>query len=386
VDSKRARPLFIGRDPSPFIKNARGDLVERHRHYAGQFGSISVLTVNGGGLGTKRAGSGGIIVTGVPGNPLLYLVIGFLEGRAEIKKRGINVMEAQDSYLCGWLAFLLASYSRFRGRRMGLVLDVHADTIDNPYWNRERLENPILNYFAKILLRKADCVRVVSPGLVEKIAGFGVRRERIVFLPVGTDLEKIKGAGKGRARKEGGILFVGRLVKQKNIELLLKAFASLLKKHPGCKLTIVGDGPDREKLEKMRDGLGLGAGVSFTGLASPERLEKEYAENAFLVLPSFYEGWGLVIMEAFANGMPVVVSGAVSTVNPAVVDMETAFVFKDNDADSLCEKMEKMLALEPSERAKMAAKAMGIIREFDIRKTSERLKEMMDRVAGDAGG
>jgi len=100
------------------------------------------------------------------------------------------------------------------------------------------------------------------------------------------------------------IAAVGRLVPQKGFDLLLEAFAQITLHHPDWSLVIWGEGPEREHLLAQRQALGLADRVHFPGVSERPGAWIETAD--VFVLSSRYEGWGIVLMEAMAAGLPVV--------------------------------------------------------------------------------
>ena len=107
------------------------------------------------------------------------------------------------------------------------------------------------------------------------------------------------------ARSDGRtIAAVGRLVPQKGFDLLLEAFAKAKDAIPEWKLVLWGDGPDRAALEAQRDRLGLSARVEMPGITN--RPGEWIAQTDVFVLSSRFEGWGLVVGEAMAAGLPVI--------------------------------------------------------------------------------
>ncbi|MEU2204818.1 glycosyltransferase [Microbacterium oleivorans] len=101
-------------------------------------------------------------------------------------------------------------------------------------------------------------------------------------------------------------LYVGQLIRRKNVHALIRAFAAIYA--DGDRLTIVGDGPERASLECLANALGVRAAVDFTGPATYADLPGIMKGNDTLVLPSVEEVWGLVVNEALASGAHVVVS------------------------------------------------------------------------------
>lgn len=116
-----------------------------------------------------------------------------------------------------------------------------------------------------------------------------------------------------RRAPAGKPLFVycGRLHRNKGVDLLLRAFASLRTELPAARLRIVGTGPDRPPLEQLAESLGLGAAVEFRGRVSPEEVEGQMADAWAVVIPSLWaEPLGLVALESTIRGIPVVASAA----------------------------------------------------------------------------
>lgn len=137
-------------------------------------------------------------------------------------------------------------------------------------------------------------------------------------------------------------LFVGRLVADKNLAMLLEAYARLQKLTSSkMSLTIVGDGMQRQQLERMVSDLEI-PNVEFEGFKN--NTEEYYSKADFFVIPSKYEAFGQVILEAFASGTPVIgfstIQGKTLTaIDELVTDKETGFVVKELSARGLCEKM-----------------------------------------------
>jgi glycosyltransferase involved in cell wall biosynthesis len=104
--------------------------------------------------------------------------------------------------------------------------------------------------------------------------------------------------------REQTILFVGRLHPVKNVPLLLRGFASALRREPGWRLEVVGDGPQKDQLEEFARKLGIERQVTFRGFCS--NVFEHYRKAAFLVLSSDSEGFGNVLVEAQSQGCPVI--------------------------------------------------------------------------------
>lgn len=160
----------------------------------------------------------------------------------------------------------------------------------------------------------------------------GLKKIRVV--PVGVDIEKI-GRIKG-SDEESDVIFVGRLIREKNADILIKAINIIKKDISGIKCIIIGDGPEKEKLERLVYHSGLENNVKFTGFLDHDVAISYMKSSKVLVLPSTREGFGMVALEANACGLPVI------TVNHK---MNASCDFINNDVNGfICELSEEDIA------------------------------------------
>ncbi len=196
----------------------------------------------------------------------------------------------------------------------------------------------------------ADRIVVGSQFTRNTLIGQGVPAEKIRILPYGVGKEFV-GAGERRARdgKEGKIrfLFLGQLTQRKGVQFLLEAWKGLpLGK---AELFLMGGG-QRCGWKKQ-----AGAGVTFVGQASRSKVLEEMGRSDVLVLPSLFEGFGLVILEAMAAGLAVITTQ--NTGGPDVIgEGKEGFVVPAGDAEALREKME-WFTQNPEKAAEMGKAA-----------------------------
>ena len=159
---------------------------------------------------------------------------------------------------------------------------------------------------------------------------YGADPERIVSIPCGVDLDRFRPRDRRECRRALGIesdrpvlLWVGRLEKLKGVDVLIDAVAQL--DDPRVLLLLVGGDEGaaglRAELEAQAAAAGLAGCVRFTGPVAHEQLPAYYGAADVCVVPSYYESFGLVAVEALASGTPVVASrvgGLVSTVTDGV--------------------------------------------------------------------
>ncbi|GMA65093.1 DUF1957 domain-containing protein [Alicyclobacillus fastidiosus] len=148
---------------------------------------------------------------------------------------------------------------------------------------------------------------------VEQI--FQLPHDKVDVLPNGVDRKLLTPRHDVEASKAGYadddeqvVLFVGRLVREKGVHILLEAAPAILAAHPKAKFIVVGAGPAESDFRHMSTQLGLGSKVLFTGFVSDEARNRLLHSADVAVFPSLYEPFGIVALEAMAAGTPVVVS------------------------------------------------------------------------------
>jgi glycosyltransferase involved in cell wall biosynthesis len=161
-------------------------------------------------------------------------------------------------------------------------------------------------------------------------------------------------------KSEKVILFVGRLHPVKNVDLLLKAYKYLLGNN--CKIVILGDGPEREHLEKLAKDLGINEDVSFKGF-QPKKLVLEYMKASdVLVLPSLVEGQPRVVLEAWACSLPVVAAKN-SGLNDLVNNKKDGILFNAQSERDLAHAI--MIALDQNNNTRLRENGKRRSKEFE---------------------
>lgn len=153
----------------------------------------------------------------------------------------------------------------------------------------------------------------VSGWTKERLEALGVPEEQIEVIPNGIDLKRISEIEPEGGRVSAGleskiydIFFAGRLIKEKNVDVLIKAVALFKADFPDIRCCIVGDGPEKAELMQLAKKEGVYGNVEFAGFQEYGALIGKIKASKVLVLPSSREGFGMVVIEAFACGVPVV--------------------------------------------------------------------------------
>ena len=143
-------------------------------------------------------------------------------------------------------------------------------------------------------------------------------------------------------------LCICRFIEEKNLPLLLEAYAAY-RRHAGApawKLVLVGDGPLKPKLLKLRDEFGLTEDLLLPGFKQYQELPAYYGLASAFVLPSLSETWGLVTNEAMAAGLPVIISNHCGCATDLVRDGENGFTFDPRDIVGLTSLLTKLASPE----------------------------------------
>ena len=171
----------------------------------------------------------------------------------------------------------------------------------------------------RFVLHRADAITVVSEGMPAVAQGLAGRGKPVHVESMGVDLEGRFHPEPGSARSSSEVLFVGRLVEKKGLDVLLAAFAAVRARRPDATLTVAGFGPDLDARRRQADVLGIAHAVDFVGAVTQESLPALYRRAAVLAAPFVeassgdQEGLGLVMVEALGCACPVVASDLPAT-------------------------------------------------------------------------
>jgi glycosyltransferase involved in cell wall biosynthesis len=226
-----------------------------------------------------------------------------------------SIVHAHSPFVTGWLALREA-----RRARVPLVFTYHTQL--EAYAHYVPFEAHLTRYAAARLTRAyanaADVVIVPTHAMRRRLRELGVEA-RIVVVPSGIDVSFFSGGRRNealRARFGVGafdkmILTVGRLGREKNVELALEAFARL--GDARARFVIVGDGPHRASLERTAERLGIGRRTVFAREFERAALPETYASADAFLFASGSETQGLVLVEALAAGTPIVAADTPQT-------------------------------------------------------------------------
>lgn len=215
--------------------------------------------------------------------------------------------------------------------------------LEKPLWGFHRY------FYRKADYRLATSKRIQKELLDHNFGTTGLWRRGVdttIFAP-GTDVAETRHKLTNGNPDKTLLLFVGRVAPEKQIEQIRAVLDAI----PNTHLAIVGDGPHREKLEKLMEG----ASVTFAGYLKGEALSSAYAAADIFVFPSAIETFGLVVAEAMAAELPVV-SSRVGGVPELIESGVNGFIFEPNDSTQMIAAVKKLVD-DPALRKQMGTLA-----------------------------
>jgi colanic acid/amylovoran biosynthesis glycosyltransferase len=175
------------------------------------------------------------------------------------------------------------------------------------------------------------------------------------------------------------LVAIGRLSEQKGFSLLIAAMALAAARHPGLRLTLVGDGPFRPALQEAIAGHGLENVVTLAGWQDEAGVRSALANAQALILPSFAEGLPVVVMEAMAAGRPVIAT-YVAGVPELVEDGQSGWLVAAGDAQALATAIDRMAATSPETLTAMGQKARArVLQRHDIDTEAAKLAALITK-------
>lgn len=273
-----------------------------------------------------------------------------------------------------YVAKLTADAAYERARRLGLFRGSLAD-----FQSDRGAATLPLRLERTSAARRAAHVVCPSSFLAELVVGWGVPEERVTVLPnPAPPVPELPPREEMQARlglPRPLFVFAGRLTAQKSLGLALRAVAAI----EGATLLVVGDGPDRDELERTARDLGLAERARFLGAQPRERVLEHFRAADAAVLSSSWENFPHTVVEALAVGAPVVAT-AVGGVPEAVEDGVNGLLVPPGDERAF-EAALRRVADDDALRARLAAAAAPSVEQFAPERVYGRLEQLLREAA-----
>lgn len=302
----------------------------------------------------------------------------------KLKKLDIDIIHAQTPFIMGFNGLLAAKFGRYP-----LVGTFHtminSRSLSNYYPKNKSLRNFYAKYlwkYTKFFYRSCDTTIAPSDAVAAMLRKHEINNISVVPNGINTRLFNEKARG-GRLRKELGlgsrdkmVLYVGRLSKEKKLDVLLKAMRVLARKNERVRLVVVGSGPALDEYRRTARRLGIADRTRFLGMLPHDTLPQVYAASDLLCLPSYqFETQGIVAIEAMAVGKPVVGSDDLA-LRDLIQNGKNGEKFKPLDSASCARKIEKVL----NNSDDYTTQAVNTAKKYSAERVTDKLLETYELV------
>jgi glycogen(starch) synthase len=296
---------------------------------------------------------------------------------------GEALMEEQAYDLVHGHDWLVANASSALAESAGVpyVTTIHATEHGRDQgWVHEPPQSHILAV-ERWMARRADAVIVCSYYMRGHVADiFDIDERRIVVIPNGIDPSELRPASdlqslraEFAAPHEKLVLFVGRLVYEKGFQLALDAMPGVVERVANVRFLVAGSGTHEAELKQQAERLGLSAHGGFLGWIGDDVLHSLYRIADLCVVPSIYEPFGLVALEAMASGCPCIVADTGGLREVVPVGERVGLRFNGGDAEHLGVMIERLL-VDDALRERLVTEASEHVLSFDWEDIAERTR------------
>lgn len=270
-------------------------------------------------------------------------------------------------------------------QRIPYVISAHG-TLDSYHLkHRKGIKTLFMYLFGRKIIRNASAFIGATEEEIKEYRMLGIPEEKLIYIPNGISADKYmslpqKGAFRKKysiGRNTALIVYLGRIHKLKGLDLLLKAFLLLTKKHDSV-LAIAGSNDGYlDEVKKMSESLDLTGRVIYTGTISGKDKLQLYADTDVFVYPSPSEGFSIAILEAAASGIPLVITRGCKF--PDVREYN-AGIITDININSLFGGLDRMLSDNKFRKEASFQAKMMIKKKYTIEIMALRLKEIYKQI------
>ncbi|MEV8368593.1 glycosyltransferase family 4 protein [Microbacterium sp. NPDC064584] len=267
--------------------------------------------------------------------------------------------------------------THFAGRSL-VVYSHHGETfMDSVFDSSALLRRSLVRS-----LRRADAVTSCSSYAARDLERFGLAADRVEVVPNGVQLDEVVGNPPPMLHSAGPyVLGVGRLVKVKGFDALIRAYAMLVGSAAdgGVDLVIGGDGPDRDRLERLAESLHLSDRVWFPGALSRPEVGAVMSGAVALIVPSRVEAFGITVLEGWRAGIPVIATNNGGPAEFLTDGIDGILVDPGSDV-SICTALERVVA-DPRFASAVGEAGAAAVRSFTWEATAAAYEDLYVRLA-----
>lgn len=244
----------------------------------------------------------------------------------------------------------------------------------NPFKSRSFLKKIILRFgfipISKRLIFKAKGILAISIFASNYYKNSGINDPKIYRFGY---FQKHKTSLKLNAKKSYfSLIFVGQLIERKGIFTLLEAIEKLFETHQSFHLSIIGSGILKGDIQHFIKTKNLQNVVELLGVIDYQNVPKHIAKADLLILPSIFDGWGIVVNEALQNGIPALVSDQCGA-KELIINEKNGLIFEANNVNDLAEKLARFIELSALKKLEMTEEVRKINQKIGIQIVTEYL-------------
>ncbi|MCL2852688.1 MAG: glycosyltransferase family 4 protein [Defluviitaleaceae bacterium] len=254
-----------------------------------------------------------------------------------MRRLGLDVIHTHTEFSVGWLGKIVSEYLR-----KPHVHTYHTMYEDYVHYvaNGRLITRKMAGRFSRLFCNRAQIVVAPAPSTRESLLSYGVKRD-VEVVPTGINFgpfaksgfapEEIRALRESLGISDGCpvIINVGRVAKEKSVDVLIGAMPGLLRRIPEAKLVMVGNGPIIGEMTSLAASLGVGKSVIFTGGKPLAEIGSYYQVGDVFATASTSETQGLTYYEAMASSVPVVAKRDTSIAN-TLIDGYNSYIFDDD--------------------------------------------------------
>jgi glycosyltransferase involved in cell wall biosynthesis len=289
-----------------------------------------------------------------------YVVNSYRRGKSIIKNENIDLIHS-NNFSPALAGSLLSYFTKIP--HITTIHDIFS-IYDDEFWKKWALQSNVshtsarlIPFFEKLMMKfKVDCIHTVSEATKKDIEKIGTKKPINIIPNCIQDEDQVS-----ITPKTNQFVYLGRLVFYKNIEVVLKAFKIAVNEFPNIKLVIAGDGPHKKSLQEIVKDLSIDKNVDFIGYIAPQDKAKLLAESNALLFPSLIEGFGLVMLEAFQQKRPVLVS-KITPMSDIIENKKTGLIVDPYDENEWAKAITWIIK-NPHESERMGIKGNQLLEE-----------------------
>jgi glycosyltransferase involved in cell wall biosynthesis len=297
-----------------------------------------------------------------------YLVMATIVGIIEVVKRRLDAVLAIYAFPQGLVATIVGMLTR---RKVAVLTD--GGDLDI------LLRRPFIGSLILASLRKVTVVATLNKTKASMLSSLGIRTE-IICPIIGVDTSHFQFVS-FEDKERGSVLFVGRLSKEKCVDVLLEACSILRREGVRFKLRLVGDGPLRNQISETVRQLHLTHSVDIEGYVSHSEIHEYFSKSSVFVLPSIREGLSVALIEAMSSGCLCIVSDIPDN-REVIRHGHNGFTFHANDEQDLAKEILGAISQQPHALSSVPLNARSLVEDtYSVQSVAKSIGMVLSRLS-----